>query len=47
MIGMHPKIVGIASKLISRTIEAIRLAEVLRGQEADGRGGNVMERSAR
>ena len=39
---MHPKIGGITSKLIARSIKTVELAEVLRGQETDGRGRDVM-----
>jgi hypothetical protein len=40
MIGVHPKIVGIAPELILRAIETVELAEVLgerrRTEEASG-----------
>ena len=44
MIGVHPKIVGIAPELILRAIETVELAEVLGGKEADGRGRDVVTR---
>ena len=42
VIGMHPKVVGIASELILGAIEAVVLTEVLRRKETNCGGGNVM-----
>ena len=42
VVSVHPKVIGIASKLILRAIETVMLAEVLRGKKANRGGRNVM-----
>ena len=42
MISVHPKIVGISPELVFGTIKTLVLAEILRGEEANGRSGDMM-----
>ena len=42
MVGMHPKIVGITSEVIRRTVKTVMVAEILRREQAHGGRGDMM-----